>query len=63
MKDVYTIIENENLERAIWLRIGVAFVNRDESLSVILDCLPLNGRLHIRERKENQEKNEENGTG
>lgn len=62
MKDVYTIIENENLERAIWLRIGAAFENRDDSLSVILDCLPLNGRLHIRERRESQKKNEENGS-
>ncbi len=62
MKDVYTIIENENLERGIWLRIGAAFENRDDSLSVILDCLPLNGRLHIRERRDSQKKNEENGS-
>lgn len=51
MKDVYTIIEHEHLERAIWIRIGVAFENKDGSLSVSLDCLPTNGRLHIREHK------------
>ena len=58
MKDVYTIIENENLAKGFWIRIGVAFENRDGSLSVLLDCLPINGRLHIRERREAAPKEE-----
>ncbi|MGH7898781.1 MAG: hypothetical protein ACREQQ_12560, partial [Candidatus Binatia bacterium] len=33
-----------------WVRIGVAFDNKDGSLNVLLDALPLNGRLHIRSR-------------
>lgn len=33
-----------------WQRIGLGFVNRDESIDVILDCLPLNGRFQIRKR-------------
>jgi len=32
--------------------VGVAFENSDGSLNVKLDCLPLNGKLHIRERRE-----------
>lgn len=49
MKAVYTIIENEKLEKPFFCRIGTAFVNRDDSLNVFLDALPVNGRLHVRE--------------
>lgn len=45
---VYTIADRGN-GRKYWLRIGVAFVNRDNSLNVRLDAIPLNGQLHIRE--------------
>ena len=52
MKDVYVIYDakNEGRERSRWVRIGVAFDNKDGSLNVLLDALPLSGRLHIRER-------------
>ena len=46
---VYTIIENANANGgSLWRLVGNAYVNRDESLTVLLDALPLNGRLHIR---------------
>jgi hypothetical protein len=32
-----------------WLRIGLAFVNRDGSLNVRLDAMPLSGQLQIRD--------------
>jgi len=48
-KPVFTIIEAPNLEKDIFRRIGTAFVNRDESITVLLDALPLGGKLHIRE--------------
>ena len=53
MKDVYVIYDakNEGRERSRWVRIGVAFDNKDGSLNVLLDALPLSGRLHIRERE------------
>ena len=44
---VYTIIERN--QRKIWVRIGAAFSNRDGSVNVILDAMPTNGRLHIRD--------------
>jgi hypothetical protein len=53
MKDVYAIYESkngENKQRSRWVRIGAAFDNKDASINVILDALPLTGRLHIRER-------------
>lgn len=47
-KAVYTIIERSG-GRKHWLRIGTAFVNRDGSLNVVLDAVPITGKLHIRD--------------
>lgn len=47
-KAVYTIIQREG-HKPRWLRIGIAFVNRDGSYNVMLDALPVNGELHIRD--------------
>lgn len=44
--DAYSIRPGRN--GAIWVRAGVAFVNRDGSLNVHLDVLPLDGKLHLR---------------
>ena len=41
MKAVFTIIESDKLEKPIFRRIGTAFVNRDSSLNVFLDALPI----------------------
>ncbi|MDP7040327.1 MAG: hypothetical protein QGI45_14300 [Myxococcota bacterium] len=48
LKEVFTNIEDEKLDKPLFRRIGTGFVNRDESLNVILDALPVSGRLHIR---------------
>lgn len=53
-KVVYTIIESG--EKSFWRAVGAAFVNRDESLTVLLDALPVNGRLHIRDQAERDAK-------
>ena len=47
IKAVFTIIEDKNLEKPLWRRIGTGFVNQDGSLNVFLDALPTNGKLHI----------------
>jgi len=47
-KAVYTIVER-GLNKRHFVRIGVAFVNRDGSLNVRLDAVPVNGQLHIRD--------------
>ncbi len=45
---VYTIIPKHE-GKDFWLRIGSAFPNRDGSLSVLLDAMPINGKLQIRD--------------
>lgn len=47
IKDVYTIVKNG--EKDFWNRIGTAFVNKDGSLKVKLNALPINGELMIRD--------------
>ena len=47
-KIVYAIIERG--ARRHWLRVGLAFPNRDGSLNVRLDAMPLSGQLQIRDQ-------------
>jgi hypothetical protein len=47
---VYAI--NERNGKNFWLKIGAAFTNRDGSLTLYLDALPVNSnRLQVREPK------------
>ena len=48
---VFNIREVAKSDKPFWDRIGVAFRNRDGSLNVQLNSLPLDGKLHIRESK------------
>lgn len=45
---VYSVREKKN--GTVWIKVGTAFVNRDESLNVYLDALPVDGKLHLREK-------------
>lgn len=54
--EVYTIVERERDKKSFWVRIGAAFRNRDGSLNVRLDAVPVNGTMHIREQKSHQER-------
>ena len=56
LKDVYVITEREDKDQAFWTKIGVAFVIRDDSLNVVLDAIPLTGKIHIRERSTTNKK-------
>ena len=47
-KAVYCVAERGK-GRRIWLRVGTAFPNRDGSLTIRLDALPLSGQLQVRE--------------
>ena len=50
LKEVFTIIETGE-EKNRWIKIGVAFVNKDNSINVVLNALPINGKLNIRDPK------------
>ena len=41
-------IKNTTRGAAVWIRTGSAWVNRDGSINLHLDVLPLDGKLHIR---------------
>jgi hypothetical protein len=61
MKDVFTIIEKEQWDKNLWRKVGTAFDNRDGSLTILLDALPVNGRLHVRERRGKENESAEGG--
>jgi len=56
VRQVFAISERNG--KSYWIRIGAAFVNHDGSETVLLDALPVNGRLQIRAAQE-VTKNEE----
>ena len=39
---------------SIWVRAGVAEINRDGSMNLQLDVLPIDGKLHVRESYERE---------
>jgi hypothetical protein len=49
MRIAYTVTERG--ERTYWTRIGVAFTNRDGSITVRLDAVPVSGTLCLRSAK------------
>lgn len=50
VKAVYVITKNNG--RTFWTKIGIAFVNRDGSLNVKLNSLPIDGEMHIRDMED-----------
>ncbi len=47
--NVFSIAQKNNANGAVWARAGTAYTNRDGSLNIYLDVLPLEGQLHLRE--------------
>lgn len=52
-KAVYTVVTGRD-DREHWVKLGAAFTNRDGSLTVRLNAVPVNGKLVIRERRTDQ---------
>lgn len=55
-KDVFHIKDIGDGKRSVWTRIGSAFINKDGSINAILEALPIDGRLHIRDPRESKTK-------
>ena len=47
MKIAYVVTQRGT--QKYWTRVGVAFVNRDGSINVKLEAMPVNGELQIRD--------------
>lgn len=48
MKAVFAVVERSP-GKSYWTRVGVGFVNRDGSITLKLDAIPVNGTLQVRE--------------
>lgn len=59
--EVSTVRDDES-GKAWWTRVGAAFRNKDGSLSVVLDALPVNGKLQIRKPLPRQDSDEKKGS-
>lgn len=50
-------------KKSVWVKAGSAWVNRDGSLNVYLDVLPLDGKLHVREALDEKRLESSSSTG
>lgn len=55
MKTVFTVVENPKTKKNFWMKVGVGFTNRDGSITLKLDALPVNGTLQVREYESREE--------
>jgi hypothetical protein len=46
---VYQIIEKPGLKKAHWMKVGIAYLNQDQSINIYLDAIPYERKLQIRE--------------
>jgi hypothetical protein len=53
-KHVFALTEKG--ERTYWTKVGVAYTNRDGSINVQLDALPVSGRLQIRSDEKSEQR-------
>jgi hypothetical protein len=59
-KVVYTVIERPGA-RAFWTRIGVGWHNRDGSLALRLDAVPITGLLQVRDQEQRDDQSKPTG--
>lgn len=57
-KAVYTVVEAGDGKKSRWRLIGVCLPNRDGSETLLLDALPVNGKLVVREWPERRERDD-----
>lgn len=52
--NVYSIRKRPGADRSFWMKVGVGFMNADGSINLYLDATPLDGKLQLREWKEEE---------
>ncbi|MEI7705007.1 MAG: hypothetical protein WCK73_10455 [Deltaproteobacteria bacterium] len=61
---VYAVLDRKDGAKPYWMKIGAAFHNRDDSLTVILDAFPSStNRLQIREQRFTEDGKPVSGNG
>ena len=45
----FNVIQRPGMKGRIWSRIGSAWLNRDGSITLVLDSFPIGGRVNLRE--------------
>ena len=58
-KIAYAIVERKGGGKPIWLNVGRAYNNRDGSINLVLDAMPTNGRLQLRDYEPRPNNNRE----
>ena len=58
-KIVYSITKTG--DKSFWSQVGIASENKDGSIGILLNAVPLSGRLQIRKRKEKESEGVETG--
>lgn len=61
--DVYAIPDTSDGHKKSWPKVGIAFINQDKSINVVLDLFPRFGKLNIREQTHPQKLSSKNTQG
>jgi hypothetical protein len=59
MKVVWTVVDRGQ-GKSYWTRVGVGFVNRDGSLTLRLDAIPISGTIQVRDWEPHDRRAESN---
>ncbi len=60
---VYAVPEDKDGEKAFWPKLGIAFTNRDGSINIFLEALPIGtNKLQVREPRPALEPRGANGS-
>lgn len=52
---------SERNGKGYWNRVGIAFLNRDSSINIKLETLPLDGKIQLRDVRQNNHQPKESG--
>lgn len=55
-KEVWTVVEGKD-GKDHWQKLGAAFENRDGSQTILLNAMPFDGKLIVRERRAFEDRN------
>jgi len=58
LMDAFQITEGKD-GKSRWVKIGIAFVNKDNSINVLLDAFPRDGKIQLRAPKPKTNKTRE----